>query len=58
MDVLDLARVEHVLGAESQDETGEPHAALQADPRDQQAITMCFALDFRPGEDHTIAPLP
>lgn len=53
-DLLDLAGVEHVLGAESRDETGEPHAAARADPKDQQAITICFAIEHRPGEDHTI----
>jgi hypothetical protein len=53
-DLLDLAGVEHVLGAESRDETGEPHAAARADPRDQQAITVCFAIEHLPGEDHTI----
>jgi hypothetical protein len=52
--LLDLAGVEHVTGAESQAETGEPHALEQADPRNQQAITVCFAMDHRPGEDHTI----
>ena len=53
-DLLALAGVEHVLGAESRSETGEPHAAERADPRDQQAITVCFAVEYRPGEDHTI----
>ena len=53
-DVLALASVEHVLGAESRAETGEPHAPEVADPRDQQAITVCFAMEHRPGEDHTI----
>jgi hypothetical protein len=53
-DVIDLAGIEHVLGAESRAETGEPHAALEADPRDQQAITVCFAMEHLPGEDHTI----
>jgi hypothetical protein len=53
-DVLALAGVEHVLGAESRSQTGEPHASEQADPRDQQAITMCFAIEHLPGEDHTI----
>ncbi|WP_437786863.1 FAD-dependent oxidoreductase [Sorangium sp. So ce1097] len=53
-DLLDLAGVEHVLGAESRAETGEPHAADQADPRAQQAITVCFAMEHLPGEDHTI----
>lgn len=53
-DLLELAGVEHVLGAESRAETGEPHAAEQADARDQQAITVCFAMEHLEGEDHTI----
>ena len=54
-DLLALAGVEHVIGAESQAETGEPHALPgAADPLDQQAFTWCFALDYLPGEDHTI----
>lgn len=54
-DLLALANVEHVIGAESQAETGEPHAVEgPANPRDQQALTWCFALDYRPGEDHRI----
>ena len=40
--------MEHVLGAESRSETGEPHAAEQADPLDQQAITVCFAIEHFP----------
>ncbi|NUT18908.1 MAG: FAD-dependent oxidoreductase [Hamadaea sp.] len=53
-DVLALAEVEHVIGAEGQDTTGEPHAPAVADPLDQQAISWCFAIEHRPGEDHTI----
>jgi hypothetical protein len=53
-DLLELAGVEHVLGAESRSETGEPHASDTADPRDQQAITVCFAMEHLAGEDHTI----
>lgn len=54
-DLLELAKVEHVIGAESQAETGEPHARADGpDPLDQQAITACFAIDYLPGEDHTI----
>lgn len=54
-DLLPLAGVEHVVGGESQAETGEPHALPgPADPRDQQAVSWVFALDHRPGEDHTI----
>lgn len=54
-DLLELARVEHVVGAESQTQTGEPHARTdRPDPRDQQAISWCFAMDYLPGENHTI----
>ncbi|MFB7914508.1 FAD-dependent oxidoreductase [Streptomyces sp. NPDC056061] len=53
-DLLDLAGVEHVTGAESREETGEPHAADTADPLDQQPFSWVFALDHRPGEDHTV----
>ena len=53
-DLLELAGAEHVLGAEARAETGEPHASELADPRDQQAITVCFAMEHLAGEDHTI----
>ncbi|HSR24309.1 MAG TPA: FAD-dependent oxidoreductase [Candidatus Eisenbacteria bacterium] len=54
-DLLPLACCEHVLGAEPAAETGEPHALDgPGDPSDQQAITWCAALEWRPGEDHTI----
>src|SRR5689334_12928150 len=53
-DLLEMAGVEHVLGAESHVDTGEPHAGERADWQDQQAITVCFAMEHLPGEDHTI----
>jgi len=53
-DLLELAGVEHVIGAESHDETGEPFAAPEADWTDQQAITWCFPLEYRPGENHVV----
>ena len=54
-DLLPLAGVEHVVGSESQAETGEPHALTgRADPLDQQGVTWCFAVDHQPGENHTI----
>jgi len=53
-ELLELAGVEHVCGAEARSETGEPHASDVADPKDQQAITVCFAIEYAPGEDHTI----
>jgi FAD dependent oxidoreductase len=54
-DLLPLAGVEHVTGAESTDDTGEPHAIDgPAQPLDQQAFSVCFALEYRPGENHVI----
>lgn len=54
-DLLALSGTEHVVGAESQRDTGEPHALPgDPDPLDQQAITACFAIDHLPDEDHTI----
>ncbi len=55
-DLLELANVEHRIGAESQAQTGELHALPgEADPLDQQAVTWCFAIDYLPGEEHTIS---
>ncbi|MET3510366.1 MULTISPECIES: FAD-dependent oxidoreductase [Plantibacter] len=51
-ELLHLGGVEHVTGAEGRDDTGELHAPERADPLDQQAISWCFALEHRPGEDH------
>ncbi|MEC3992598.1 FAD-dependent oxidoreductase [Actinacidiphila sp. DG2A-62] len=54
-DLLELAGVEHVIGAESQADTGEPHALEgPADPLDQQSFTWCFAVDYHPDGDFTI----
>ncbi|MBD3010258.1 FAD-dependent oxidoreductase [Streptomyces sp. 5-10] len=53
-ELLELAGVEHASGAESHDEFGEPHAPAQAQPGNQQGITVCFALSHHEGEDHTI----
>ncbi|WP_263119984.1 FAD-dependent oxidoreductase [Cellulomonas sp. RIT-PI-Y] len=53
-ELLALGGVEHVTGAESRAEHGEPHAPEQADPLNQQGITFCFAVSHHAGEDHTI----
>lgn len=54
-DLLQLADVEHVIGAESQAQTGELHALPgDPDPLDQQAVTWCLAMDWLPGENHVI----
>jgi hypothetical protein len=53
-ELLHLGGVEHTIGAEGRSDTGELHAPPVADPLDQQAVSWCFALEHRPGEDHTI----
>ncbi|MBZ5593087.1 MAG: FAD-dependent oxidoreductase [Acidobacteriia bacterium] len=53
-DLLPLAGVEYVTGAESSKETGEPHAPAEAHPAAIQAFTYCFAMDHVPGEDQRI----
>jgi hypothetical protein len=54
-DLLPLANVEYVIGAESKADTGEPHAVDgPAQPGNQQGVTHCFALSHHPGEDYTI----
>ncbi|TVQ66535.1 MAG: FAD-dependent oxidoreductase [Balneolaceae bacterium] len=53
-ELLKLASVEYVLGAEGRDQTGEPHAPAQADPDNVQAFNLCFLMDYIDGEDFTI----
>ncbi len=53
-DLLPLTETEFVAGSEAQSDTGELHAGDVARPENQQAFTMCFAMDYREGEDHTI----
>ncbi len=57
-ELLELGKIEHVIGAEAHDETGEPTALEQADPLRQQGFTHLVAVDYRPGEDHTIERPP
>ena len=52
--LLDLSQTEHVMGAEP--DTGELHASPRPGPQNMQAPTWCFAMDYQPGEDHTIEP--
>lgn len=54
-DLLPLTGTEYVTGSESKGQTGEFHAPDKADPANQQAFTMCFAMDYVPGGDHVIA---
>lgn len=53
-DLLPLTRTEYVTGFESRRDTGELHAPELAQPANIQAFTFCFAIDYVPGEDHTI----
>jgi hypothetical protein len=55
-DVLPLAGVEYISGAESQAETGEMHAPAEARPENVQALTWCFALSHDPERSHIIDP--
>lgn len=60
-DLLELGGVESMIGAEAQHVFGELHgradlpAGVDHDERDQQAFSWCFAMEHRPGEEHTIA---
>ena len=53
-DLLALAKVENVTGAESQQQTGEMHAAAEPQPANSQSFTFCFAMDCLEGEDQTV----
>lgn len=53
-DLLPLASLEYVTGAEARSDTNEPHALEAADPWDIQAFTYVLAMEYRQGEDHTI----
>ena len=53
-DLLPITGTEYVTRAESKNETNELHASEYKDPTNEQAFTMCFALDYMPGEDWTI----
>lgn len=53
-DLLPLSKTEFVTGFESRAQTGEPSAPAQAQPDNQQAFTVCFAMSYHDGENHTI----
>ncbi|MEZ5361806.1 MAG: FAD-dependent oxidoreductase [Bryobacterales bacterium] len=56
-DLLPLAKVEYVTGAEAQSQTGEMHAKSEAQPANMQAVTWCFVMEHIDGEDfRTDAP--
>ncbi len=51
-DLLPLTGTEFVTGTESRSETRELHAPEKAAPDNQQAFTMCFAMDYLPGTNN------
>ena len=53
-DLLPLTQTEYVTGFESKKQTGEPHAPDTAQPDNIQSFTVCFAMDYIKGENHTI----
>ena len=53
-DLLPLSGTEFVTGAESREQTGEPSAPQEAQPGNVQAFSICFAISYHEGEDHTI----
>lgn len=55
-DLLPLTGTEYVTGTESKNETKELHAPEKADPKNNQAFTVCFAMDYQPGRDNVQDP--
>jgi hypothetical protein len=53
-DLLPLTGAPWVTGAEARSDTGEADAPEEARPGEVQGFTFCFAVEYRPGEDHTI----
>jgi len=53
-ELLPLTGTEYVTGTESKSQTNELHAPAVANPKNNQAFTMCFAIDYVPGENHVI----
>lgn len=53
-ELLPLTNTEFITGTESRNDTRELHAPAKANPNSNQAFTMCFAMDYIPGEDHVI----
>lgn len=53
-DLLPLTGTEYVTGTESRRDTGELHAPEEAAPDNVQAFTVCFSMDYIPGEKHII----
>ncbi|MCC6585501.1 MAG: FAD-dependent oxidoreductase [Bryobacterales bacterium] len=57
-ELLPLSGVPYSVGSEPASDTGEPHAAAQANPACVQSFTYPFAIDVRPGENHRASKPP
>jgi hypothetical protein len=53
-DILPLTGTEYITGTESKKQTNELHAPEVANPNNNQAFTVCFAIDYVPGGNHII----
>lgn len=53
-DLLPLAKIDYRTGSEPRTDTGEPHAPPVGDPENVQDFVFPLAVEFRPGENHTI----
>jgi hypothetical protein len=53
-ELLPMTGTEYVAGAEAKKDTGELHAAEVANPHNNQALTVCFAIDYVKGANHVI----
>ena len=53
-DLLPMTGCEHVLGTEGKKATDELHMPEKSSQKNQQAFTMCFAMEHIDGENHTI----
>jgi hypothetical protein len=53
-ELLPLTKTEFVTGAEAKAKTGEPNAKEIDEPYNSQAFSVCFAMSYHEGENHTI----
>ena len=53
-DLLPLTKTEYITGTESKNQTGELHAPEKANPKNNQAFTLCFAMDYQAGINNVI----
>jgi len=55
-DLLPITGAEYVTGTESKSQTNELHAPEKANPQNNQAFTLCFAMDYQPGTNNVKDP--